>query len=278
MYRIVAKEQLSSSVYRMEIEAPLIARVRRPGQFVVLRIHEQGERIPLTIYDTQPDKGTLTIIFQTVGKSTYHLANLNVGDNIQDVVGPMGQPTHIELFGTVVCIGGGIGIAPLYPIAQGMKQGGNKVISLIGARTKELLILEDEMRQVSDEIVVGTDDGSYGKKGFTSDFLNELIDQGTRIDLVVTIGPVPMMKVIVNITKKHNLKTVVSLNSIMLDATGMCGCCRVTVGKETKFACVDGPEFDGHLVDFDELTKRLKSYLVQERISLEHYQALTSSV
>jgi len=281
MYKVLAREQIASCVYKIVVSAPLIARARQPGQFVALRIDEQGERFPLTICDADPTKGTLTLVFQAVGKSTFHLAALHVGDTIQDVVGPLGKPTHIEKFGTVVCIGGGIGVAPVYPIAQGMKKASNKVISIIGARTKDLLILENEMRAVSDELIVGTDDGSYAKKGFTSDLLKEVINRGEKtcgersesIDLVVAIGPVPMMRVICNVTKEHNLKTIVSLNPIMLDATGMCGVCRVTVGGKTQFACVDGPEFDGHLVDFDELTKRLRTYLTEEKKVLEHYRA-----
>lgn len=277
MYKIITREELAASVYRLKIDAPRIARARKPGQFVTLRIHEKGERFPLTIYDADPKQGTLTLVFQALGKSTTHLGDLKAGDSIKDVVGPLGRPTHIEKFGTVVCVGGGIGIAPVYPIVQGMKQAGNKVISIIGGRNKDLLILEEEMKQASSELRVCTDDGSYCTRGFTSDILKGLIAEGVKIDLVVAIGPVPMMKVICGVTKEHNIKTMVSLNPIMVDASGMCGVCRVTVGKETKFACVDGPEFDGHLVDFDELTKRLKTYLVQEKISLEHYKALTSS-
>lgn len=272
MFKIIEKHCYSPGVYKIVIETPLIARKRQAGQFVVLRIDEPGERFPLTICDADPDKGTLSLVFQAVGKSSTQLGDLSVGDSIQDVVGPLGKPTHIENYGTVVCIGGGIGIAPVYPIAQAMHQAGNKVISIIGARTKELIILEDEMRKVSDELIVGTDDGSYGRKGFTSDLLKEVIDRGSRIDLVLTIGPVPMMKVICNVTRPHNLKTVVSLNPIMLDATGMCGACRVTVGGETKFTCVDGPEFDGHQVDFDELTRRMKVYLDKEKVAQDKYQ------
>jgi len=272
MYKIINREQLASCVYKIEVEAPLIAKVRKPGQFIALRIDEQGERFPLTICDANPQKGTLTLVFQAVGKSSFQLSGLQTGDYIHDLVGPLGLPTHIEKFGTVVCVGGGIGVAPVYPITQGMRQAGNKVISIIGARTKELIILEKEMRSVSDELIVGTDDGSYGKKGFTSDLLREVIKRGDPINLVVAIGPVPMMKVVCNVTKEYNLKTVVSLNPIMLDATGMCGVCRVTVGGKTKFACVDGPEFDGHQVDYDELTKRLRTYMNEEKRAVEHYR------
>ncbi len=271
MFKIVSKEQFSDCVYRMAVDAPRIARTRKAGQFIALRVDEEGERIPLTICDADPAKGTVTIVFQAVGRSTMKLARLNEGEHIMDFVGPLGKATHIEKFGTVVCIGGGIGIAPVHPIAQAMRQAGNKVISLIGARSKNLLILEDEMRQASDELIVGTDDGSYGKKGFTSDFLKEVIQRGEKIDLVVAVGPVPMMKVICNVTREHKLKTMVSLNPIMLDATGMCGVCRVTVGGKTQFACVDGPEFDGHQVDFDELTKRLRTYVNDEKLAVERY-------
>jgi ferredoxin--NADP+ reductase len=272
MYKIVKREELASCVYKFEVEAPLIAKARKPGQFVALRLDEQGERFPLTICDADPSKGTLTLVYQSVGKSTAQFAGLQAGDSILDIVGPLGKPTHIEKFGTVACVGGGIGVAPMHPIAQGMKRAGNKVISIIGARTKNLLILENEMKKASDELIVGTDDGSYGKKGFTSDMLKEVVARGEKINMVVAIGPVPMMKAMCAVTKEMNIKTVVSLNPIMLDATGMCGVCRVTVGGKTQFACVDGPEFDGHLVDFYELTKRLKTYLTEEKRAVEHYR------
>ncbi|MFH1226425.1 MAG: sulfide/dihydroorotate dehydrogenase-like FAD/NAD-binding protein [Planctomycetota bacterium] len=278
MFKILSREQFSDCVYRLVVDAPRIARTRKAGQFIALRVDEEGERIPLTICDADPVAGTVSIVFQAVGKSTMKLARLNKGEHIMDFVGPLGRATHIEKFGTVVCIGGGIGIAPVHPIAQAMRQSGNKVISIIGARSKNLLILENEMRIASDELIVGTDDGSYGKKGFTSDMLKEVIARGQKIDLVVAIGPVPMMKAICNVTKEHNLKTFVSLNPIMLDATGMCGVCRVTVGGKTRFACVDGPEFDGHQVDFDELTKRLKTYVNDEKVALERYMHKPSCV
>jgi len=278
MFTILKKNIFGDCVYRIVIEAPKIARVRRAGQFVVLRIDEKGERFPLTICDADPIKGTLTLVFQAVGKSTMQLSKMGPGDKIHDVVGPLGKATHIEKYGTVLCIGGGIGIAPVYPIAQAMKSAGNKVISIIGARSKNLLILESEMQKVSDELLISTDDGSYCRKGFTSDLLNEVIKRGEKIDLVVAIGPVPMMKVLCNITKSHNLKTFVSLNPIMLDATGMCGVCRVTVGGKTQFACVDGPEFDGHQVDFDELQKRLRTYTAQEKTAVEEFKHSPSCV
>lgn len=283
MFNILKKDIFSdgvypTGVYQMVIEAPKIARTRRAGQFVVLRLNEKGERIPLTICDADPVKGTLTLVFQAVGKSTMQLGKMEPGEKIHDIIGPLGKATHIEKYGTVLCIGGGIGIAPVYPIAQAMKSAGNKVISIIGARSKNLLILESEMRNVSDELLIATDDGSYCRKGFTSDLLNEVIKRGEKIDLVVAIGPVPMMKVLCNITKSHGIKTFVSLNPIMLDATGMCGVCRVTVGGKTQFACVDGPEFDGHQVDFDELQKRLRTYLKEEKTAVEKFQHSPSCI
>jgi ferredoxin/flavodoxin---NADP+ reductase len=272
LFPIVEVTSLASAVKRFKIKAPEIAKRRRPGQFVVLRINEEGERIPLTIADADPDAGLITIIFQEVGKSTLHLGRLKAGDMIADLIGPLGVPTHIEKFGTVVCIGGGIGIAPVYPIAKAMREAGNTVISIIGARTKDLLILEEEMAEVSHSLKISTDDGSYGHAGFVSDLLQDVIDDGPTINLVVTIGPVPMMRVICNITKAKNLKTVVSLNPIMVDATGMCGACRVSVGGKTRFVCVDGPEFDGHEVNFAELVKRQRAYLNQEKQALELFQ------
>lgn len=256
----------------MALAGPEIAKKRKAGQFVVIRIDEHGERIPLTIADADPQKGTVTIVFQIVGKSTRHLADLEVGQKVLDLVGPLGKPTHIEKVGTVVCVGGGIGIAPVYPITQAMKAAGNHVISIIGARSKDILIMEDEMRAVSDEFIVTTDDGSYGFHGFVSQALeNNYLLKGAKIDLVVAIGPVPMMKSVCDVTKKYNVPTVVSLNSIMVDATGMCGACRVSVGGKTRFVCVDGPEFDGHQVNFDELKDRLGIYVNEERESVDHY-------
>jgi ferredoxin--NADP+ reductase len=265
VFPIVDARLLAASVKQFKVAAPEIAKKRKPGQFVVLRTHEEGERIPLTIADADPSAGTITLIFQEVGKSTMQLGRLRAGDSILDLIGPLGRPTHIENFGTVVCIGGGIGIAPVYPIAKGMREAGNKVISIIGARTKDLLILEEEMAKVSHVLKVSTDDGSYGYHGFVSDVLQDVIDEGNPIHLVVAIGPVPMMRVVCNVTRSRNLKTVVSLNPIMVDATGMCGACRVSVGGRTRFVCVDGPEFDGHEVNFAELVKRQRAYLDQEQ-------------
>jgi len=270
--KILEKKQLSENVFKMVFDAKRIARKRKPGQFIVLRIHEEGERIPLTIADADPEKGTLTIIYQVVGKSTTHLSTLEVGDEILDLVGPLGQPTHVEKIGTVACIGGGVGVAPVYPITQAMHEAGNHVISIIGARDKSLIILEDDMKAVSDEIVVTTDDGSYGFHGFVSQALEEnYLKKGQKIDLVVAIGPVPMMRAVCATTEKYNVPTLVSLNAIMVDATGMCGACRVTVGGKTKFVCVDGPEFDGHQVDFKELVERQCTYLDHEKTCMDHY-------
>ena len=268
MNQILAKEQLSQDVYRMRIRAPLIAEERKPGQFIILQLEtEFGERIPLTIADADAKEGSIAIIFQAVGKSTKLLARMNEGDKIANLVGPLGRPTHIENFGTVVCVGGGIGTAPLYPIAQGMKQAGNKLIVVIGARTKELVILEKEMRAIADEVIVCTDDGSYGRKGLVTEPLKELCGRAPKPDLSVAIGPPVMMKFCAQTTKSFAVPTVVSLNTIMIDGTGMCGGCRVTVGGKTKFVCVDGPEFDGHLVDFDQMIQRLGSYREQEQLA-----------
>ncbi|MCL5966310.1 MAG: sulfide/dihydroorotate dehydrogenase-like FAD/NAD-binding protein [Deltaproteobacteria bacterium] len=271
MFPIIESKEIAQNVFFQRILAPRIARKRKAGQFLVLRRGELSERIPLTIVDSDPVEGSVTIIFQVVGKSTAELATLKAGDSLLDVVGPLGLPTHIEKFGTVVGIGGGIGTAPLLPIATAIKKAGNRLISIVGARTKELLILEDEMRPISDELVVTTDDGSYAKKGFVTAALQELIDAGTRIDLCIAIGPVPMMRAVAEVTRPHRIKTVVSLNPIMVDATGMCGACRVSVGGKTKFVCVDGPEFDGHEVDFKELVMRNRAYLREEKEAMDRY-------
>jgi len=270
--RIVRKEELAPENKLFEIMQPSIARKAVPGQFVVIIHSEKGERIPLTIADTNKVKGTITIIFQEVGKSTMELGTFKEGDRLQDVIGPLGKPTEIEHYGTVVCVGGGVGIAPLYPIAKALKEAGNKVIGILGARTENLLILEKEFKEITDELYITTDDGSYGRKGFVSDELNRLIEEGYKITRVWAIGPAIMMKVVSEVTRPHNIKTIVSLNPIMVDGTGMCGCCRVEVGGETKFACVDGPEFDGHLVDFDLLMKRQAMYKKEEKQALESYQ------
>jgi ferredoxin--NADP+ reductase len=269
LFPIVESKEIAKNVFFMRIQAPRIAKKRLAGQFLVLRTGEMGERIPLTIVNSDTADGTVTIIYQVVGKSTAELAKMKAGDSLPDVVGPLGLPTHIEKFGTVAAVAGGIGAAPLLPIATAIKKGGNKLINIVGARTKDLLILEDEMRAIADEITVTTDDGSYSQKGFVTDALQGYIDRGEKIDLVIAIGPVPMMRAVSELTRKYNLKTVVSLNPIMVDATGMCGACRVTVGKETKFVCVDGPEFDGHEVDFGLLMSRLRMYIDQEQEARE---------
>jgi len=265
VFPIVDARLLAAAVKQLRVAAPEIAKKCKPGQFVVLRTNEEGERIPLTIADADPSGGTITLIFQEVGKTTMQMGRLKAGDSILDLIGPLGRPTHIENFGTVVCIGGGIGIAPVYPIAKGMAEAGNKVISIIGARTKDLLVLEEEMAKVSHVLKISTDDGSYGFHGFVSDVLQDVIDEGNPIHLVVAVGPVPMMRVVCNVTRGKNIKTIVSLNPIMVDATGMCGSCRVSVGGRTRFVCVDGPEFDGHEVNFAELVKRQRAYLDQEQ-------------
>jgi NAD(P)H-flavin reductase len=271
-FPVRAKQLLAPDVYLMKIEAPEIARKRKAGQFLILRVDETGERFPLTIADSDPAEGTVTIVVQAVGKSTRQLVSLKVGDSVQDVVGPLGKPTHIENFGHVVCIGGGVGVAPLYPIVCAMKDAGNTVTSIIAARRKDLLILEDMIRARSDETLVATDDGSYGFKGFPTQVLQGMIDAGRPIHLVVAIGPVPLMRFVCQVTRPHGIRTVVSLNPIMVDGTGMCGGCRVLVGGETRFVCVDGPEFDGHQVDFDLLTKRLRVYLDMEKESAQAHE------
>jgi len=265
MNRILKKTQLSAEVFRMEIEAPLIARERKPGQFIILQVDDSlGERIPLTIADADPTAGTITLLFQTVGRTTHLLAEKNVGDTLPALLGPLGQPTHIEKVGHVVCVGGGIGVAPLHPIAQAMKAAGNKVTIIMGARTKELIVMEAEMRKIADELIIVTDDGSYGRKGLVTQPLKELCEQTPKPDMAVIIGPPIMMKFGAETTRPYGVHTVVSLNTIMIDGTGMCGGCRVTVGGKTKFVCVDGPEFDGHLVDFDNMMKRLRAYKPRE--------------
>jgi len=264
MYKILEKKVMSETVKFMKIKAPLVANKAKAGQFIILRIDEKGERIPLTIADFDRIDGSVTVIFMEVGKTTKHLGKLNVGDELLNFAGPLGTPSEIEKYGTVVCIGGGVGIAPLYPIVRELKKVGNYVISILGARNEKLLMLEKEIKDNSNELHICTDDGSKGKKGFVSEVLQGLIDKKTKIDVVWAIGPVIMMKVVANLTKKYDLKTIVSLNPIMVDGTGMCGGCRVSIGGETKFACVDGPEFDGHLVDFDNLMLRNRRFICEE--------------
>ncbi len=273
MNKILEKEFISPQVFRMTVDAPDIARKRKAGQFIMLRTCEVGERIPLTIADADAEKGTIELIIQVVGKSTKELSKLEAGDELCDFVGPLGRATHIELFGTVVIIGGGVGIAPSHPIAQAMKAAGNNVISILGGRSKDLVIMEDKMGACSDRVMITTDDGSYGEKGLVTDALQKLIDEGLKIDMVVAVGPPIMMKFVALLTRKYDIPTLVSLNTIMVDGTGMCGACRVTVGDGTKFVCVDGPEFDGHKVDFDEMMKRQRMYEVQEKESMDRYES-----
>lgn len=274
MFKIIKREEMAEgTVILNEIEAPLIAKKAKPGQFVILKANEEGERIPLTMADTDPVKGTITIIYMVVGKSTAIFRDLKVGDSYQDVIGPLGKATHLEKVGKVICVGGGTGVAVLHPITRGLKEVGNDVTCIIGARNKSLLILEKQMQAASHDLRVCTDDGSYGHHGFVTDVLKEALQAGD-INLVVAIGPVPMMKAVSNLTKQFNVPTLVSLNPIMVDGTGMCGGCRVTIGGETKFACVDGPEFDGHKVDYDELILRLRAYQEDEKKSHQAYCAL----
>ena len=272
-HRIVSKKQLSKDVFTAEIEAPLIAQARRPGQFVIISLsNEYSERIPLTIADATAEKGTIRLIWQRVGKTTAELADMQTGEEIANVVGPLGKPTHVENFGTVVCVGGGIGNAPLLPIAKALKKANNKVISILGARNKELLILEDEFARISDELIVTTDDGSYGRKALVTEPLKELCQRNQKPGQVFVIGPAIMMKFCCEVTKQFNIPTQVSLNTIMVDGTGMCGGCRVEVDGQPKFVCVDGPEFDGHKVNFDLMMKRLDAYKEQEKKAHEQYK------
>ena len=272
MYLITRATFLAQDIKLFKIKAPKIAEKRKAGQFVIIRTEENGERIPLTIADSDRNDGTVTIIVQGVGKTTRQLNRLNEGDEILDIVGPLGMPSHIEKFGTAVSIGGGVGSAIAYPTAVALKQAGNYVITINGARSKDLVILEEEMKVVSEEAYITTDDGTQGHHGFVTDMLQKLIDDGRKIDFVLAIGPIPMMNAVADVTKSHGIKTVVSLNPIMIDGTGMCGGCRVAVGGEIKFACVDGPEFDAHKVDFKNLIDRNRMYEEYEKKSLERYE------
>ncbi|MDZ7725221.1 MAG: sulfide/dihydroorotate dehydrogenase-like FAD/NAD-binding protein [candidate division KSB1 bacterium] len=260
LYEIVEKTCLAPRVYQWFVQAPAIADKHRPGQFVIIQTTENSERIPLTIVESRKEQGLIRIIFQKVGKSTSDMAALQPGDSLFAVAGPLGTPTHLDMFGSVVCIGGGIGAAPLLPIARGLKERGNQITGILGARSKELLILEPEMRELSKKLYITTDDGSAGEKGFVTDVLKQIIESGQHIDQVVTIGPPVMMKMTAETTRAHAISTVASLNTIMVDGTGMCGGCRIHVNDETKFVCVDGPEFDAHQVDWDEMLKRQNIY------------------
>jgi ferredoxin--NADP+ reductase len=277
MYKVLKKVELAPKIKLLEIDAPEVAMKAKPGQFVIVRIDEKGERFPLTLAEWEPKKGTITLIFLEVGVSTMKLGALRSGDEILDVVGPLGNPSNIKHYGSVAVVCGGVGTAAAYPIAKALKEVGNRVVSIIGARTGELLILEDEMRKISDELYISTDDGSRGHKGFVSDVLRMLIEKGYRFDMVYAIGPPLMMRATADVTKPHSLKTIVSLNPIMVDGMGMCGACRVTVGGKTKFACIDGPEFDGHQVDFDELIKRLRMYQSEEKLASQSHEKLAGT-
>ncbi len=259
MNKIISKEYFSEKVVKLVVEAPLIAKSRRAGHFVIVRCGDKGERIPLTIADADIAKGTITLVIQAIGESTKKICALNEGEYLTDVVGPLGQATHIEKVGTVVCCGGGVGVAPLLPIIKAMKQAGNRVISVLAGRSKDLIILEEQVAEYSDEVVIMTDDGSYGKQGLVTNGVEEVI-QREKVDMVVTIGPAIMMKFVSLLTKKYEIKTMCSLNTIMVDGTGMCGACRISIGGKTKFVCIDGPEFDAHEVNFDEMLLRLKAY------------------
>jgi ferredoxin--NADP+ reductase len=273
VYKIVLKKQVSENVFLMDVEVPLVARAQKAGQFVIVSPDlAAGERIPLTIAGADKNQSTIRLIFQRVGKTTAQLANLGTGQSLGYVAGPLGRPTHIEKFGMVVCVGGGIGIAPLLPIAAAMKDAGNKIISILGARTRELLILEDDFKAVSDELIIVTDDGSYGQKALVTQPLEEICQRTPKPNLAVAIGPAVMMKFCCETTKKYNVPTQVSLNTIMVDGTGMCGGCRVEVGGKTKFVCVDGPEFDGHQVNFEQMIRRMNAYKDLEKQAMEQYQ------
>lgn len=276
MFRIISRETLAAKIHLFKIEAPAVARKAQPGQFVVVRVDERGERIPLTIADWDEKEGSVSMVFMEVGATTFRLAQLKAGESIADFVGPLGIPSDIEKFGTVVCVAGGVGVAVITPLAKALKENGNNIISILGARSKDLLFWENKLRNVSHQLIVTTDDGTYGRKGVVTEPLKELLESGEKIDRVIAIGPTVMMKFCAKTTQPFGVKTIVSLNPIMVDGTGMCGCCRVSVGDATKFACVDGPDFDGHQVDWDLLTARQRIYLDEEKRSFERWQAETA--
>ncbi len=271
MPKVVDNQQIGPLIWKMQVEVPRLVEKAKAGQFVILRVNDHGERVPMSIAGLNREKGLLTIVYQVVGKTSALMTTVEAGGEIADCVGPLGVASHVDNWGIACLIGGGIGIAPIYPIAQAYKEAGNKVITIIGARSKDILFYEEEHKAVADELYVCTDDGSYGHHGFVSDKLKELLDDGVKIGNIMAIGPVPMMKVVANLTKEYNVPTWVSLNPLMIDGTGMCGGCRVAVGGETKFACVDGPDFDGHKVDFDLLTARLGAYRDQERKAMKRF-------
>jgi len=273
MFRIISRETLAAKIHLFKIEAPAVARKAQPGQFVVVRVDERGERIPLTIAAWDEKEGSVSMVFMEVGATTFRLAQLKAGESVADFVGPLGVPSDIEKFGTVVCVAGGVGVAVITPLAKALKENGNNIISILGARSKDLLFWEDKLRNASHQLIVTTDDGTYGRKGVVTEPLKELLESGEKVDRVIAIGPTVMMKFCAKTTQPFGVKTIVSLNPIMVDGTGMCGCCRVSVGSATKFACVDGPDFDGHQVDWDLLAARQRIYLDEEKRSFEQWQA-----
>jgi NAD(P)H-flavin reductase len=273
MFRIISRETLATKIHLFKIEAPAVARKAQPGQFIVVRVDERGERIPLTIADWDEKEGSVSMVFMEVGATTFRLAQLRGGESIADFIGPLGVPSDIEKFGTVVCVAGGVGVAVITPIAKALKEKGNNVISILGARSKDLLFWEDNLRNASHQLIVTTDDGTYGRKGVVTEPLKGLLESGEKVGRVIAIGPTVMMKFCSLTTQPFGVKTIVSLNPIMVDGTGMCGCCRVSVGGATKFACVDGPDFDGHQVDWDLLAARQRIYLDEEKRSFERWQA-----
>jgi len=273
MPKVIDNTQIGPMVWKMRVEVPRLVNKAKAGQFVIIRVNDEGERVPMSIAGLDRENGLLTIIYQVVGKTSALMTTVEAGGEISDCVGPLGIPSHVDNWGTAVLVGGGIGIAPIYPIAQAYKEAGNKVITIVGARSKEFLFYEEEHKSIADDLHVCTDDGSYGHHGFVSDVLQKLIDDGVKIGMIMAIGPVPMMRVVANQTREHEIPTWVSLNPLMIDGTGMCGGCRVQIGEETKFACVDGPDFDGHKVDFETMTKRLGAYKEQERAAMKRFMA-----
>jgi ferredoxin--NADP+ reductase len=272
MFKVIKKQDLGPEMVLMEINAPQVTKHAQPGQFIILRVNEKGERIPLTIADSDSEKGRITVVFQKIGKTTNLLGSIPEGGFIMDVTGPLGTPSEIEKFGTVICIGGGIGVAPIYPIAKKLKKVGNELINIIGYRSKNYVFWEEKMRSVSDKLLIATNDGTYGEKGFVTDILKKLLESNKKIDRIITIGPAVMMKAVSDMTRPQKIKTIASLNALMVCGMGMCGACRVTVGGETKLTCSDGPDFDAHLVDFDELMKRLNVYKNEEKYAFEKWK------
>lgn len=277
MYKVVFREDLTPNIHLFQVNAPAVAAKARAGQFIIIRLDEKAERIPLTLADWNKNAGTVTIVFMEVGTSTYRLNTLKAGDSVTNFVGPLGLPTHVENYGTVVCVAGGVGTAPIYPIARALKEAGNRIISIQGARTKDLVFWEDKLHSVSDTHIVTTDDGTYGRKAVVTEPLKEMLQTGEKIDKVIAIGPSIMMKFVSKTTEPFKVPTIVSLNTIMVDGTGMCGCCRVSVGGVTKFACVEGPDFDGHLVDWDNVMARQRTYLDEEKCSFDECRAVKAA-